>query len=113
MSLPALGDRVLYRLDKCDADEVSAWRRNFVLAQAAAGHKHPHQPGSPGATGHIAHTGVPVSEGEELFADVCAVPDPESGRLNLRVATDGNDVHWVAGVPEGDGPGTWSRRPAT
>jgi hypothetical protein len=106
-----LGDRVLYRLDGADAEKINAWRANFAHFNAGmSGHKHPHRPGSPGATGHVAHVGVPVSEGDELYADVCAVPDPESGRLNLRVATNGNDVYLATGVPEGTGPGTWARR---
>lgn len=117
MNIPALGDRVLYCFDAWDAEQLNSWRSNFVRDQAAASHKHPHGPGGSvdngacGANGHIAHIGVPVAEGYVAFADVAAVPDPESGRLNLRVCPDGNDVLHVTGVPQGSGPGTWAVRP--
>jgi hypothetical protein len=112
MSTPALGDRVLYCFDAHDAVKLNSWRDNFGRGQAASGHKHPHPPGGSPASGHIAHIGVPVAEGDVAFADVSGA-GPEPGRLNLRVCPDGNDVLHVTGVPEGDGPGTWAARPAT
>lgn len=116
-ALPAPGDRVLYRLTKHDARLINSWRDNFELSQAAAGHRHPHRTGgsrdggSPGSSGHQAHIGAPVAKGDVLPADVSRVPRPESGRLNLRVLTDGNDVYRVTGVPQGSGPGMWAVRP--
>ena len=107
---PRLGDRVLYRLDAHDAVKVNSWRDNFARDQAAAPHKHPHPPGGSGASGHIAHVGVPLAAGDTVFADVCEDADPETGRLLLCVNLKGSDTLVVSGVPEGTGPGTWARR---
>lgn len=110
-ALPGKGDRVWYCLDATDADEINARRSNFQAFNAGrSGHKHPHPVGGSGASGHVAHIGVTVREGDVPYADVSEVADPQCGRLNLRVALDGTDVHWVKGAAEGTGPGTWARR---
>lgn len=112
MSLPRMGDLVWYVLDATDAGQINARRDNFQWFNAGrSGHKHPHPHGVRGASGHVAHIGVAVSEGEVRCAEVSAVADPERGRLNLRVALDGSDVHWVKGAAEGEGPGMWAVRP--
>jgi hypothetical protein len=117
MSTPALGDRVLYRLRAIDAGKATAWRDNFARSQAAADHTHPHGPGGStdgggaGAPGYIAHHGLPLAEGDVVFADVCEPPYTETGRLTLCVNLKGSDTFLVCGVREGDGPGTWTRRP--
>jgi hypothetical protein len=99
------GRFVTYRLDTCDVTGINSRRDNFAWHQGRSTHKHPHQHGTRGATGHQAHIGTPVHEGQPFPALVVA----ENGsRLNLQVFLDGNDVQWVAGVPEGTGPGTWS-----
>lgn len=103
------GDRVLYRLDANDVNEITTNRANFVLSKSHGDtHKHPHpkEPGS-GAPGFMAHIGLPVHEGQELPADVIIVN--EHGRLSLRTLLPGSDIQWVENVPEGAGPGTWGR----
>jgi hypothetical protein len=110
--LPGLGALVFYMLDEADAEAITAWRENFAAFNAGmSGHKHPHRPGVPGSTGHIAHVGSPVRAGDVRPAWVDLIPDPESGRLNLKVSLDGNDFRWVTGVPPGDGPGEWTEAP--
>jgi hypothetical protein len=105
----ALGDVVLYTLDGTDAAKINAWRSNFRAHNAAfAGHKHPHEPGSPGATGHVAHTGLDAAAGQELPAHVTRTA--AGNRLNLRVMLDGNDTYWATGVPHGSGPACWRER---
>ena len=104
-----LGEVVLYMLDETDAAKIAAWRGNFRSFNAQfAGHKHPHRPGTPGATGHIAHTGRDPQPGELCAATVVNIA--EDRRLNLQVLLDGNDAYWATGVPEGTAPGTWQRR---
>lgn len=111
-ALPRKGDQVWYVLDATDAEQINARRDNFQWHNAGrSGHKHPHPPGVRGATGHVAHIGTAVSEGEQRCAEVTEVTDPERGLLNLWAKLDGSDGQWVKGVPEGEGPGTWARRP--
>ena len=110
-ALPEQGDRVWYWLDATDAGQITARRDNFQWHNAGrSGHKHPHQPGARGATGHVAHIGTPVRAGDRRCAEVTEVTDPERGRLNLWVKLDGSDGQWVKGAAEGTGPGTWARR---
>src|ERR1700722_8737489 len=99
--MTALGDTVLYTLDQADVEKINAWRANFRAFNAAyAGHKHPHKPGTPGATGHVAHTGLDVEAGEEYPA---VVTDARSGdgRFGLHVLLNGNDSYWATNVAEG------------
>jgi len=111
-TMPGLDALVFYMLDEADAAKITAWRENFAAFNAGmSGHKHPHRPGVPGSSGHIAHIGSPVRAGDVRPARVTAVPDPESGRLNLKVSLDGSDFYWATGVPEGDGPGQWTDQP--
>lgn len=104
---------MLYTLDETDAAKIAAWRSNFrAFNTQFAGHKHPHEPGSAGATGHIAHTGRDALAGEVLPATVTGVKDPGTrNRVNIRVHLDGNDDYWATSVPEGSGPGSWQARP--
>jgi hypothetical protein len=105
-----LGRRVLYTLDEADAAGINSRRANFTAFNAKfSGHKHPHEHGRPGATGHVAHMGSPVRAGDVLAADVAMVPDPPL--VNLRVLLDGTDVHWATSVAEGPGPGQWRDLP--
>lgn len=102
-----IGDMVIYRLDQHDVLEITTNRANFELFKALGdNHKHPHEkaPGS-GATGHIAHMGLPVAVGQELPARVVVISP--AGRPGLRVELPGSDIQWVTNIPEGDGPGTW------
>ena len=104
------GDRVLYRLDQEDADGINARRDNFQRHQAETSHgKHPHPRGSSGASGHVAHVGLRVSEGDTYPADVVvaghSLPIP-----CLRVLLPGSDVQVVYNVPCHDGPGGWQPR---
>ena len=105
------GDRVMYSLDEEDVTGVSSRRANFDLFQAMGSHgKHPHgksPQGGSGASGHIAHIGLPVHVGQELPADVIIVNG--LGRLCLKVLLPGSDVQWVENAAEGDGPGHWRR----
>jgi len=111
-TMPGLDELVFYMLDDADAEKITAWRENFAAFNAGmSGHKHPHRPGVPGSTGHIAHIGSPVRAGDVRPARVTMVPDPESGRLNLKVSLDGSDFYWATGVPHGDGPGQWTAAP--
>lgn len=105
------GDRVLYRLDATDAAGINSRRADFTRYQACDdNHKHPHDriPGGSGASGHQAHIGLEVSEGQQLPADVIIVN--ESGTLCLQVRLPGSDNQWVVNVPEGYGPGQWQKR---
>ncbi len=99
---------VYYRLDTCDVSGITARRDNFAWYQGRADHKHPHEHGTRGASGHQAHIGIPVQAGQVFPALVVAIHEE---RLNLQVFLDGNDVQWVAGVPEGDRSGTWQPSP--
>jgi hypothetical protein len=102
-----LGDTVIYRLDETDVEQITSRRANFqVFNQGHSRHKHPHGREVRQASGHVAHIGTPVHVGQECPATVSAVPDPP--RLNLRVALDGSDVHWVTCVSEGAECGQWS-----
>lgn len=102
-----LGSIVLYLLDENDAEHINAWRSNFLRHNSMyASHKHPHEPGKPGATGHVAHTGPSVQAGDKLPAMVNHIN--EDGKLSLKVMLVGSDMHQVDGVSAGDCPGTWS-----
>jgi hypothetical protein len=107
------GDRVIYTLRQFDADGVNQRRDDFSMYQATAdNHMHPHGriSGGSGASGHQAHIGLPVTEGQQLPADVVIVNG--SGTLCLRVLLPGSDNLWLANVPEGDGDGHWRERSA-
>ncbi len=104
-----LGTIVFYTLDDADTAKINAWRSNFrVFNSRYAGHKHPHVPGTEGATGHVAHTGLEAEAGDVLPAMVVDA-GAEDGRLGLKVFLNGNDEYWATGVPEGSGPGTWRK----
>jgi hypothetical protein len=106
------GARVLYRLDAHDATTINQRRNDFTRYQATAdNHKHPHgpTPGGSGASGHIAHIGLEVTEGQQFPADVTIVN--ASGTLCLRVLLPGSDTQWVVNVGEGDHPGQWTHAP--
>jgi hypothetical protein len=106
MNTITVADWVIYILDDTDAAKINAWRANFQRSNTLhADHKHPHQPGAPGATGHIAHTGPSVHPGDELPALVMHINEEQ--RLSLKVMLIGSDTHQVDGVAEGHVPGTW------
>lgn len=100
---PTLGRLVLYRLSPQDADSINVRRSDFHAF--ASSHAHPHEPGQPGASGHVAHVGNPVAEGEVYPAMVVRTFGGPS--VNLQVHLDGNDLFWAISRLEGDEPGQW------
>lgn len=102
---PSLGRVVHYTLTAGAAASINVRRADYRAFEA--GHAHPHEPGQPRATGHIAHVGNTAEEGQVFPAQIVRIFDPESTTVNLQVALDGNDTYWATSVREGDGPGTW------
>jgi hypothetical protein len=103
---PAIGAIVSYRLTSDDANAINTRRADFAAFQRS--HAHPHEPGQPGATGHQAHVGNTVGEGEVLPAIVVAkFPGNPDGLVNLKVFLDGNDDYWATSRKPGDEPGQW------
>jgi hypothetical protein len=94
-TVPRLGQDLLYCLTKLDAEQITDRRQR--AAQAAV--EWPHT---------IGPTGADVAEGDLYPATVVRLVslDPEDG-LNLQVALDGTDTHWVQRAIEGTEPGTW------
>ncbi len=62
---PTVGRIVHYTFTEQDADAINVRRADYRAFEAP--HRHPHEPGTPGATGHIVHVGNTAREG-----DVCA-----------------------------------------
>lgn len=106
---PTIGRIVHYQLTAQDAAAINVRRADFKAFEA--GHAHPHEPGQPAATGHIAHIGNPTHEGDVYPATVVRVFDPASPATNLQVHLDGNDAYWATSRCEGEGPGFWSWPP--
>jgi len=106
---PTVGRTVHYVLSEGDADAINVRRRDFRAFEA--GHKHPHEPGQPAATGHIAHVGNEAREGDACAAVVVRVFHPSVSTANLQVLLDGNDHYWATSRMEGDGPGHWQWPP--
>jgi hypothetical protein len=102
---PTIGRIVLYTLSDGDATAINVRRRDYRAFEA--GHKHPHEPGTPPATGHVAHYGNDVGAGDELPAMVVRDWNESAGTVNLQVHLDGNDIYWATSRTEGDGPGRW------
>jgi hypothetical protein len=107
---PSVGRTVHYTLNERDAQEVNRRRDDFAAFHGS--HPHPHEIAQPGATGHIAHVGNPVSEGDVCAAVVVRVSGLDPMTVNLQVQLDGNDHYWATSRAEGSGPGTrhWPER---
>lgn len=112
---PTIGRIVHYRLTDDDALRMNKRRADYTAA--ANSHPHPHEPGTPPPSGHIAHVGNALQGGDyypamvvRTFQDVA--PDGKSAvaspYVNLQVFLDGTDQLWATSVGEGDGPGTWA-----
>ena len=101
---PSIGRIVHYRLSEQDAAAINVRRSDFLAFQAS--HSHPHEPGQPGATGHVAHFGNRVREGDVYPAVVVRVFDPDL--VNLQVLLDGTDTYWATSRRHGDASGEWS-----
>ena len=107
---PTIGRIVHYTLTQDDADAINVRRADFRAFEAS--HPHPHEPGQPRATGHIAHVGNWAEAGQTYPAMVVRTFSDETGGLaNLQVWLDGNDTFWVTSCAEGTGPGTWAWPP--
>lgn len=105
MTQPTIGRIVHYTLNEADAEAINRRRADFEAFQRS--HKHPHEPGQPGATGHMAHVGNRAVAGQTYPAQVVRVFDPATTTANLQVALDGNDVYWATSRTEGEGAGHW------
>lgn len=104
-----IGRIVHYMLTEQDAKSINVRRADFKAFEAS--HKHPHEPGTPNATGHIAHVGNHAEAGQVFPATVVRVFDPSTTTANLQVTLDGNDTYWATSVAEGEGQGRWSWPP--
>jgi hypothetical protein len=100
---PTIGRIVHYKLSESDAAAINVRRRDFRAFEAS--HEHPHKPGTPPATGHIAHYGNDVAAGDVFPAAVVRVWD--DGKVNLQVFLDGNDAFWATSREQGEEPGCW------
>lgn len=100
---PTIGRTVLYKISTADAESINVRRADYRAFEA--GHKHPHEPGTPRASGHIAHVGNAVAEGDEYPAVVVRAFGGTT--VNLQVSLDGNDTYWATSRIEGDEPGQW------
>lgn len=100
MCQPTPGRVVLYTLNGCDVEAITARRRHSRDASAAAGHGAPVEDGNPLAVGQV-YPAVVV----RVFGGI------EETTVNLQVLLDGNDRRWVCSVYEGTGPGTWAWPP--
>lgn len=106
---PTIGRIVHYTLTEPAAASINVRRADFKAFEAS--HAHPHEPGTPNATGHIAHVGNHAEAGQVYPAIVVRVFDSTVGTANLQVALDGNDTYWATSISEGEGPGTWAWPP--
>jgi hypothetical protein len=105
---PTIGHIVHYKLSEQDALEINRRRADYRAFEAS--HRHPHEPGQPPATGHVAHVGNSAAAGEVCPAVVVRIFAPNSPHLvvNLQVLLDGTDAYWATSRKEGDEPGQWA-----
>ena len=106
-TLPTPGRIVEYTLTAQDAEQVNRRRLDFAAYHDAHFSSQPARPnpGSTGATGHVAHLGNKVEAGDAFPAMVVRVN--ASASVNLQVHLDGTDVLWAPSRVEGDGEGRW------
>ena len=108
---PSVGRIVHYKLAEYDAEAINS-RRSDAGAFRRARSGGPIEPGEPGRTGHVEHTGNSVAAGEVYPAVVVRVfGDSPNGACNLQVLLDGNDTYWATSRAGGDGPCQWSWPP--
>lgn len=105
---PTLGRIVHYLLTDADADAMNKRRDDYQ--KFANSHAHPHEPGTPEPTGHVAHFGNDLAGGE-YYPAVVVRTNLTPDTVNLKVLLDGTDDLWVRLVHEGDEPGTWAWPP--
>jgi hypothetical protein len=91
-----LSQPVLYTLSKYDAEQINRRRKDFIQYRQHAGQD----------TGHQAHVGNTVGEGDQFPGIVVRV---FSTSVNLRVFLDGTDDFWACSKSEGEGPNTWQQ----
>lgn len=96
MTVPTIGRTVHYKLNAMDADLINQRRAHALAAARGQGHSFP------------AHTGNSAAEGDVYPMTITRTWGATPGSaVNGQVALDGNDLHWVTSVVEGDGPGRW------
>jgi len=110
LTRPALGRIVHYRVTTEEAEATRRRRQDFL----AFNRKHNWLPegqrrisGEPGATGHQAHYGSHVEEGD-TFPAIMTYVGEDGAWVNLQVFLDGNDSLYVIDPEFGDEPGQWS-----
>lgn len=108
---PTAGRVVHYKMTSGDAEMINGRRRDAGAFRRSLGGAGVIEPGEYGRTGHVEHTGNPVSEGEVYPATVVRTFDSEVGTANLKVHLDGNDDYWATSRCEGEQPGYWSWPP--
>jgi hypothetical protein len=106
---PTIGRIVHYTLTQYDADVINKRRADFEAFRRLTADAP--EPGTPGATGHVAHVGNYASAGQTFPAMVVAVFHPSTTTANLRVILDGTDDYWATSRQEGDEPGNWTWPP--
>lgn len=104
MTTPTPGRIVLYTVNQDDADQINKRRSDFVEHRRGESYED---------TGHVAHVGNQVREGDVFPAVVIRVWGPGSvtPSANLHVLLDGVDTFWATSVSEGKGPKSWSWPP--
>lgn len=110
---PWLGDMVVYRLTRSDAEKINRRRtdgdsiadriKRKVHVQGARVGDEGYQPYWP--VGAQAHIGAPVEEGQSF--PMMVVKTNGTSTVNGQVFLDGNDVYWVQIVDNGPKPGQW------
>jgi hypothetical protein len=116
LTQPTLGRIVHYKLTEAEAKATTKRREDF----RAYMRKNPGStwdgftlgPGDPGQTGHQAHWGSMVDEGD-TFPAIVTYYDIQDNVvwINLQVFLDGNDSLYVIDPEFGDEPGQWSWPP--
>lgn len=93
---PRSGMRVDYTLSKQDADHINQRRAHASAKSRDEGHPFPVHIGNSAAAG-------------DVYPMVITKPwgDKPDSHVNGQVQLDGNDLHWVTSVQQGEGERTW------